>query len=1000
MRRSSSDSWRVLLAIAAILVALPLAAAAPTVTFTASGTAVPGAAVSVRATPVITDGSTVSGYKWTQVGGVTASLANTTSDTVVATLGSVSAYKHDLVQILEEPSVPASKLPPYVPADGEFMGGLQNRFVVAAIPPLAHEEAAAVTLQLELTTSSGTFKFTTAIATDIPWPISAGLTNVAIGSPVLLQSKEQATYNWVLAAPATSAAKLTDATTRNPYFTPDIPGLYTLTVTNLETAKPVSMKVYAGKWKGMVTGLDANNRPVADAQCRTCHVGLLEKFGPWSKSGHAEIFMDQVNTPAGHYSTACLSCHTVGMDTKGVDNGINEQSDWNAFLATDLLTHGAAGNFAKILTQFPNTARFTNIQCENCHGPQDSEGHATWTTARTSLSSDVCGSCHGEPPRHGRYQQWQLSAHANYDLAHEEGTSPSCAKCHSAQGFVQWDANNFSTANLNVTWTTDDVHPQTCATCHDPHDVGTTSGGPDTNSKVRVQGDTPALDAGFTAKNVGTAALCMTCHNGRRGLRDDQHFTLADATRAPHVGPQADTVMGYNLYFTTVGVTGNHAKVKDSCVTCHMESTPPVGDLSYQLGGTNHTFFASKTICAKCHSQITVESVQGPVEQKLATIKAEMEKAIKNLMQQQIRMGNAIDLGGLKTVKNASDITAVEFIESHGRQGVNVTLTSGPVNDLSLQSVKVVRPAGGPVELYAVADPNLGKVGWNYFEVHSDASHGVHNPTFVNSALDGAIHTVKGINQMLTVTSMPAGGNAALGGGLGNGAGAMSCNTQYVYWVEIAGHNPGQAGSQWRTDIVARNLATSDASLKFYLHQSNGLLQGNGAVLANGQNAFTDIVSRLGGENNIGSLEICSDRPLLVNGRIFNAAANGTFGQNLDGHVGDLGYAAGQTVSLIGLRQKSNAFRSNISVTNGGATEAQVSITLFDATGKSLTTYTLTVPAGGVLQDVEPFRTRANAPDTDWGFATVTVLKGTNLRMSGSMIDMLTNDPTTIMPKQ
>ena len=32
-------------------------------------------------------------------------------------------------------------------------------------------------------------------------------------------------------------------------------------------------------------------------------------------------------------------------------------------------------------------------------------------------------------------------------------------------------------------WTIDEVHPQTCATCHDPHAVGTTSGS-NTNATV------------------------------------------------------------------------------------------------------------------------------------------------------------------------------------------------------------------------------------------------------------------------------------------------------------------------------------------------------------------------------------------------------------------------------------------------------------------------------------------------------------------------------------
>ena len=156
----------------------------------------------------------------------------------------------------------------------------------------------------------------------------------------------------------------------------------------------------------------------------------------------------------------------------------------------------------------------------------------------------------------------------------------------------------------------------------------------------------------------------------------------------------------------------------------------------------------------------------------------------------------------------------------------------------------------------------------------------------------------------------------------------------------------------------------------------------------------------MGGESNLGSLEICSDRPMLILSRVYNQGEAGTFGQNFDGRVADLGYSAGETISLIGLRQKTDAYRSNLVVTNGGKTEAQVAVNLFDSTGTSLTTYNLTIAAGAALQDLEPFKYKANAPDIDWGFATVTVLKGTNVITSASLIDMKTNDPTTIPAKQ
>lgn len=974
------------------------------VTIAVDGSAAPGATLHAKATITINDGTTLQSIKWTQAGGVAATLSGTTTDTVTVVLPNRRTYKEELIKILEEPPITSERLPPNVPPAAVYDGGLQNRFVVVGIAPLALEEAGGVSLDVAVTTSSGTYHTKAAIAANLPWPTTVGIRNVPVLLPVLLHGKTQATYNWVLTAPPGSAAVLSDATTQNPDFTPDVPGTYELAVTDLATNKPVSLTVLAGTWKGMVTGQDAAGRPIPDPGCMQCHVQNtphFDLFTPWKKSGHAEIFTQNVNNANGHYSAACLSCHTVGYNSTPVKNGgIDDAADFSAFLSSGLLTHGDPGNWTKILSGFPATARFANIQCENCHGPQDSAAHMKKDGSRKSLSSDMCGSCHGEPARHGRFQQWQLSKHANYEVAVAEGTNPTCAKCHSAQGFIAWADKNFSTAALNVTWTTEDVHPQTCQTCHDPHSVGTTSGGPDTNANVRVSGKTPLLLAGFTATNVGKAAICMTCHNGRRDLRDDAHFNAADASRAPHVGPQADVLMGQNMYFTKVGTRGYHAMIEDSCVTCHMEKTAPPADLSYQLGGTNHTFYASNTICSKCHSNITAESVQGPVEAKLESLQSEMQTAIKTVMQTQIRLGNAIDLGGVKTVKSAADIAGVEFIESHGRQGVTVALADGTkVPDLALNAVKVVRPAGSAVELYVVADPAIAKAGWNYFMVHSDKSKGVHNPAFVNSALDISLFAVKTINA--NATTPTAGSNPSLGGGVGNGAGAVSCSTPYVYWAEIVGHMTGLAGSQWRTDLVARNLSTSNASLKFVLHQVGAAnLEGAGSVNGGAQKAFEDLVATIGGTNNLGSLEICSDQPLLVRGRIFNQAPSGTFGQNLDGRVADLGYTAGQTVSLIGMRQKTDTFRSNLSVTNGGTTEAQIAINLYDASGRSIYNYNLTIPAGTVAQDTEPFKNRANAPDLDWGFATVTVLKGTNILTSASMIDMKTNDPTTIPPKQ
>lgn len=991
---------------AAVVISGALAAGPPTATVVVTGTPTPGATITAKATVTINDGSTLQTITWKQTDGATFTFTGGTTDTISGTLPDRKTFRSHLADVLAEPPVKASVLPSYVPLAATWENGLQDRYGVAGISNHALSDAATLTFDLTIVTSSGTYHVPATVSATLPWETSTGQANVPINLPVIVHGKTQATYNWALTPPDGSKTALVDATIQNPEFTPDVPGVYKLTVTDLAKNSATTVNVYAGRWKGIITGQNSAGRPTVDQQCLTCHVGTTEVFTPWSKSGHAEILTQNVNDPApsNHYSTACLECHSVGYSATALNNGgVTDATDW-ATAAALVPPPGDPLKWTKILTNAPASARLMNIQCENCHGPQDSQAH-TKVAPRVNLSSDVCGSCHGEPARHGRFQQWQLSGHANYATAVAEGTNASCAKCHSGQGFLQWADNSFSTQAIKVTWTADEVHPQTCVVCHDPHAEGTTSGDANTNATVRVTDTTPLLDAGFTATNVGKAAICMACHNGRRGLKDDQHFSTTSLSQAPHVGPQADVLMGQNLFFAKVGTRGFHAMVPDSCVTCHMNKTNPPSTLANKnadgtYGGTNHTFYASTDICSKCHTSITADAIQGPVMTKMANLKTGIEAALKATMQAQIRAGNAIALGTTKTVKSANDITAVEFIESHGAQGVTVTLAGGTkVADLSLATVKVLRPTGSSIELLAAADPAIAKAGWNYWMVSSDSSKGVHNPAFVNSALDVSLFATAAYTA--AVAAPAGGGNASMGGGLGNGAGAVSCTTKYVYWAEVAGHMPGNGGSQWRTDVIARNLGSNDATLKFYLHQADGSnLQGGGTVVANGQKAFEDIVANaMNVGNNVGALEICSDQPLLVAGRNFNQASNGTFGQNLDGKVADLGYSAGQTVNLIGLRQ-SDIYRSNISVTNAGTTEAQVSISLFDATGLLIKTYTVTVPAGTVVQDNEPYKNRANTPGIDWGYATVTVLKGTNVLTSASMIDSRTNDPSTITAKQ
>ena len=762
------------------------------VTVDIDGVAMPGASLTATANIDIQDGSTLVSISWTLTGGAdVASISPADGNPTTVTLGAESAFKDELVHVVEEPPIGPDQLPPNVPPPPEeFPGGLQNRFQVLPINPFSLEEAGMVTIKAEVTTTSGVYEAEAEIHALLPWKVKADILNHATGIPILLHGKDQATYNWALKGPWDSSATLMDATSQNPEFTPDKRGKYTVTVTDEAANKTVRLDIYAGTWVGVITGQDADGRPLA-GNCTPCHREggrAPDVFTPWAHTGHAEIFTDNLNTST-HYGESCFACHTVGLDFDADNYGMDDVGNYLGFLNSGLLNNPSKPPdnlpWTKMLSEFPLNARMANAQCENCHGPQSSLAHnqrypkpaVTGLRPRANISANVCAVCHGEPLRHARFQQWQLSKHADYELAIEEGEGGSCARCHTGNGFLSWmpalsdDDPSNDGDDVVVTWAADAIQPQTCATCHDPHQVGTTTGN-NTNATVRISDETPLLIAGFKApatpgaRDVGRGAICMTCHNSRRGLRND-NVPLDDPTRAPHGPTQADVLMGQNAYFVDLGsneplgyppgLPGSHANtteafpadrnLTDTCATCHMVKTPPPDLLAYDQGGTNHTFYASPTICSDCHEEGRLESVQGPISEKIATLQDGIEAAILTVIEQQIGAGNTIDLGGRGSITNAADITGIVFGDSRGRQAITVTFTdSTTVGPVAVNSVDVVNSSGVVLgSLYDFADESLPKAGWNYFLINNDSSRGVHNFFFVRDVLDASITAVESL---------------------------------------------------------------------------------------------------------------------------------------------------------------------------------------------------------------------------------------------------------------
>ncbi len=672
-----------------------------------------------------------------------------------------------------------------------------GRFGVLPILPDTRGE-----MSVKVTVSDGRGQSASASLTLDAASILTGAADVPVGTRVYLNSGHGAASAWTLTVPtgSGSAAALDDATSRTPSFLADKKGAYTV------AEGTHTMTVYVGDWQGAIVG-GSGNTVTPDSLCTSCHDDTLvplvapDKFTPWLQTGHATKFTRGINGAFGSsYGAACIGCHTVGFDKGVANNGFDDAAaaaawsppapapgNWDALVAAA----GTAGSpLAKVV-------RLSNIQCENCHGPNDSAAHKKtafqpWTSPRVRYSAEVCGTCHASGTGHHIYSEWsQLDPNTGFGHSNRAGSrsiatgsgtlSNHCGRCHSSQGYGEYadqlSAGNPGTLATTAGVTSDNVEPVTCSACHDPHDA--------TNpNQLRFYGDTPLLPGGFAMSGVGKGALCMTCHNSRNGVisgttntylhEDSETYNGGNPTTysAPHQACQSDVFSGHNAYFlgTSTPMTSRHAAVENTCVGCHMENNPQTHLSHGSPAVSGHVFFVTdegrQALCAHCHgTSVDGEGIAGQVEAGLASLAAKIGNAVMAKMNGSangvtvVAYDPSTDLysatSGFKIDTSATTgnpVTAVGVEEIHGQIGFMLTFT----NPVSVQFVDSTgAPAGSPKDMTTfgvqmgslkdgAASPqalfalsgNMVRAGWNYFLVEGDQSKGIHNPTFVNTVLD------------------------------------------------------------------------------------------------------------------------------------------------------------------------------------------------------------------------------------------------------------------------
>ena len=599
---------------------------------------------------------------------------------------------------------------------GQFIAGytLQDRFgIIPIFPDIrgrmsakvvvddGHGQTASATITLDAASIRGTER------------------NVAIHSRVYLNSGHSGASAWTLTAPSGSTAALDDATSRTPSFVADVAGSYTAA----DGAN--TMTIFAGDWKGVITGGTGQSIEV-DTTCTLCHNSspaplAFDKFTPWMATGHAVHLTRGITGALGSsYSMSCVECHSVGYDKGVANNGFDDVAQAAGWSMSIPLQSDAWTN---MMSQNAEVGRLANIQCENCHGPQNSAAHMgtdpttgdhrPFLSPRISYSAELCANCHGYGAHH-IYSEWNTMSgpelggasmgHSNLADAQSLGAGAGtlnnhCGRCHTAQGYTLYvDALKNGKVALNPADTTlhladvtkANVEPVTCVACHDPHDA--------TNAnQLRLYGDTPLLPGGFAAYGLGKGAVCISCHNSRNGVQtgsftltylheDGETYNAGNPTgySAPHQADQGDVFTGHNAYFmgTSLPMTSRHAAIEDTCVGCHMTLNPK-GYVSHgSPAKSGHLFrIASEDkqlVCANCHGDyVNGEGIQASVEAGMTTLAGNMGNAAKAKI-------NGFP-GGLVRVRAYDGAT--DFYSSTSASNVVLDVVANPVTSVGIEEI-------------------------------------------------------------------------------------------------------------------------------------------------------------------------------------------------------------------------------------------------------------------------------------------------------------------------
>lgn len=215
----------------------------------------------------------------------------------------------------------------------------------------------------------------------------------------------------------------------------------------------------------------------------------------------------------------------------------------------------------------------------------------------------------------------------------------------------------------------------------------------------------------------------------------------------------------------------------------------------------------------------------------------------------------------------------------------------------------------------------------------------------------------------------------------------------------------GLNGAFYTTDVTATNVTSSNASLTFKFLGNNqdgtGGEERTFSLAAGRTQTFADILgSVFGRTSDYGAISVSSATlGLAVLGQTSTPGFGGTFGQSVPITVSTELIRKGAPRSIVAIREDS-AFRTNLILSNATSTALDVDLNLVAENGSVLGNKRVSLPALGMTQVTRVVRDLGVAADvTGARLVLSTETFGGAFSAYASVIDNVTNDPRTLLPK-